>query len=72
LCGQDLKVLRAYHQSSDTVVVVDPGGRRLAVPRWMTSPKAAHYPLSAGATLSLRALLVLTELVDLHDVHNAP
>jgi hypothetical protein len=71
LCGQDLKVLRAYHQSSDTVIVVDPTGRRLAVPRWMTFPQAAHCPLSTVATLSARALLVLAELMEFHSVHNA-
>ncbi|MHB8970260.1 MAG: DUF5372 family protein [Pirellulaceae bacterium] len=72
LCGQDLKVLRTYCRSPDTVVVVDLSGRRLAVLRWMISPKTASCPLSTTATLSARPLLVLADLLELQAVHNAP
>jgi hypothetical protein len=45
------------------VTVEDPRGNRLKVPSWMLVPEAAKIALSTDATVSARALLLLTELL---------
>jgi hypothetical protein len=46
------------------VTVDDPTGHRLKIPSWMLSPEAERYRLSDEATISPRALLWLSELLE--------
>ncbi len=72
LHGREFKLLRGYRRASDTVVVMDPTDRRLTIPYWMTLPDAACYSIAPSAHVSVRSLLLLAELLELHAAHNTP
>ena len=50
-------------RSGGAITVAAPSGRRLKIPSWMLSPAAAETALSSRASMDVRALLSLADLV---------
>jgi len=64
LYGRELEVFTSSRHVAGAVTVMDPLGNRLKVPSWMLAPEAAKIAVSTDATVSARALMVLTELLE--------
>ncbi len=58
-----LEVATVPRQGSGGVTVIVPSGDRLIIPRWMLSPVAASFTVSAQATVGRHAWLALLELL---------
>ena len=73
LHGYSLRVTRRPKRGDGAVSVIDPVGKRLKIPVWMTFSDAAEITVSEQAHLSGEALLKLISLVpkpmaaDIHD-----
>ena len=50
-------------RSGGAITVTAPSGRRLKIPSWMLSPAAAETVLSLQASMDVRALLSVADLV---------
>jgi len=61
--GRELEVLCVPRDRQGSVVVVDPRGGHLKIPRWMSSTAASRYTLSEQATIDPQALLALVRLL---------
>jgi hypothetical protein len=62
-CGRELEVLCVPRDRQESVVVVDPNGGHLKIPRWMISIEAGRYTLSEQAEIDPQALLGLARLL---------
>ena len=61
--GRELEVLCTPRDREGSVVVMDPGGGRIKVPRWMTCRDAARSTLAEQPEIDPRALLALARLL---------
>ncbi len=67
LCGMELNLACPTRKKDGLVTVFEPSGFPLKVPLWMTSPSAADFQLSDVATLYVKGLLALCEIMqELH------
>ncbi len=64
-CSRELEVLCLPRDRQQSVVVVDPNGGHLKIPRWMTSIEAGRYTLSKQPDVDALALLALARLLAL-------
>jgi hypothetical protein len=63
--GRELEVLCIPRDRQGSVIVVDPRGGHLKIPRWMTSIDAAGNRLCTQPDVEPRALLALSRLLAL-------
>ena len=63
LHGYSLRVIRRPKRGDGAVSVIDPAGKRLKIPVWMTFSAAAEIRVSEHAHISGEALLKLVSLV---------
>ncbi len=47
------------------MTIIDPNGVRMKIPSWMTMPQAANHRLADHAAICPRALLFLSDLVEI-------
>ena len=62
--GRQLEVLLQPRHGDGAFTVIDPSGKSLKVPAWMTYPAAAQHQLSPVAAIDVAPLLALAQLLE--------
>jgi hypothetical protein len=47
------------------LTIIDPNGVKMKIPSWMTMPQAANHRLAERAAICPRAILFLSDLVEM-------